>query len=380
MMQPDEIQVVALQGPPRERGRVYGETLRPLISQAMGRWKESIGAAIGLRPDDYLDRFVNTTDFIPAIERWAPHLLIEVRGIADGAGLSFRDAYAYQLMDEEWLFRGRQRRADDAATLEHCSVVGIFGEGARPTILAQNMDLPKYYDGAQTVLRVTDDDRGLESMIFTPAGLIATCGLTNAGLGLCVNTLAHLGSSTYGLPVAFVARRILEQRTLDEAIRFMHGVAHASGQNYAIGDPTRIIDLECSAAKVVPFAPGPTRVYHTNHPLVNDDHPARGGDVTAVAVGQGRGAEVVSTLPTALSNSQERFAFLERALADGAEHVTVERVQGILSTCDVPISVGRASVGTGMTLGSLVMELSLPSVVHLAAGPPAETAYRTWTL
>jgi hypothetical protein len=33
-----------------------------------------------------------------------------------------------------------------------------------------------------------------------------------------------------------------------------------------------------------------------------------------------------------------------------------------------------------MTLGSLIMELSTPPVLHYAPGPPAETAYTRWTL
>ena len=32
-----------------------------------------------------------------------------------------------------------------------------------------------------------------------------------------------------------------------------------------------------------------------------------------------------------------------------------------------------------MTLGSVVMELSIPPVMHVAPGPPAETAYTRWT-
>src|SRR5207245_6921022 len=122
-------------------------------------------------PEDYLDRFVEGTDFLPAIARWAPDLLEEVRGIGEGADLSFRDAYAYQLMDEEWLFRCAQTREREGPNLHHCSVVGVFGEGA-PSILAQNMDLPKVYDGTQTLLYIRHAEPGPESLVFTPAGLI----------------------------------------------------------------------------------------------------------------------------------------------------------------------------------------------------------------
>ena len=67
------IHTVQLAGTPRERGRIHGEALRPLISRGMRRWRGAILASTGLDPDDYLDRFLESSDFLPAIERWAPH-------------------------------------------------------------------------------------------------------------------------------------------------------------------------------------------------------------------------------------------------------------------------------------------------------------------
>ena len=44
-----------------------------------------------------------------------------------------------------------------------------------------------------------------------------------------------------------------------------------------------------------------------------------------------------------------------------------------------PINVARTGGGDGMTLGSLVMELSHPPVLHFAPGPPAESVYTRYT-
>jgi len=373
-----EIQIVPVAGTPEARGRAHGEALRSLIVAGMERWKDSIHEATGMHPAAYLDRFVNETNFMPAIERWTPHLLDEVRGIAAGAGIAFRDVYAYQLVDEEWTFRPAYMK-EESEPLEHCSMLGVFGEDGGPTILAQNMDLPKYYDGTQTLLHVAHHDSDLESFIFTPAGLIGTTGLNNRSLGLCVNTLAPLRSAPHGLPVAFVVRGILEHETLDEAVAFARDVAHASGQNYALGSPGRIVDIECSATKAVPFTVGPTRVYHTNHPLANDDRAPQPDDPNAVVFGTGDITEAEPVDAPALSNSKQRFAFLASALDEPTTRITLDAVKAILRTCDdAPLSVSRTSAGHGMTLGSLVMELSIPPVLHLSPGPPAETAYRRW--
>ena len=42
---------------------------------------------------------------------------------------------------------------------------------------------------------------------------------------------------------------------------------------FVIGGPDGIIDVECSAGKVVRYSAGSGRVWHTNHPLANDDLP-----------------------------------------------------------------------------------------------------------
>ncbi len=101
---------VVLSGGAREMGRMHGEELRDVIGETMGRWKEALARESGLTAETYLDRFVEETNFVPAIDRWAPHLLEEVRGIAEGADQSFRDVYAYQLIDEQWIFTAQLRR------------------------------------------------------------------------------------------------------------------------------------------------------------------------------------------------------------------------------------------------------------------------------
>ena len=271
------------------------------------------------------------------------------------------------------------RQRAGGAGAHHCSTIAVFGEGGAPPLLAQNIDLPKIYDGTQALLHVRHHDTAVKSFVFTPAGLIGTTGLNNWGVGICCNTLAQLGHASRGLPVAFVVRRVLEHQAVAEAERFLREVPHASGQNYMIGGPSGIVDLECSANKVVPCMPATTRPYHTNHPIANDDQPWRSYDVSSPAPGRGSASTDTDAPASVLSNSEQRFAFLGNALADMSERITMDLAKSILSTCEVPISVARSSKGDGMTLGSLVMQLSSSPLLDLAAGPPAETTYSRWT-
>jgi len=165
------LRVVELSGSSLEAGRAHGEQLRPDIERGVSAWSDRIERATGLRGQAYAASFLAATDFIPTIESFTPSLLEEVRGIAEGAGQSFEVMLAYQLIDEEWWYRSSVTRAKRTG-VEACSAVGVL-KGDGTSIVAQNMDLPSYYDGTQVVLRIkTEGD--LEKLVFTPAGIIAT--------------------------------------------------------------------------------------------------------------------------------------------------------------------------------------------------------------
>ena len=58
-------------------------------------------------------------------------------------------------------------------------------------------------------------------MVFTAAGIIGLMGVNDAGVGVVVNNLAMLPSSTTGLPVAAVARGVIDhdERASSDRVR-----------------------------------------------------------------------------------------------------------------------------------------------------------------
>ena len=57
-----------------------------------------------------------------------------------------------------------------------CSALGVFRQPGLPSLLAQNMDLPSFFDGYQTLLRVKPRGRALESYVLTTPVLTAHSG------------------------------------------------------------------------------------------------------------------------------------------------------------------------------------------------------------
>jgi isopenicillin-N N-acyltransferase-like protein len=367
------LQVLELAGSPRERGRAHGEALRSQIVDYLGVWKEALGQDTGLDPGEYLSRFVRETNFMPAVERWTPGLLAEVQGIAEGSGVDFDTIWAVQLGDEEWWYRRDLKLAASDSDGRQCSGLAVFDRPDSPPLLAQNMDVPGYHDGFQVLLRIEEPDSPVEALVFTTAGFIALNGLNNRSVGICCNTLFQLDYAPDGLPVAFVVRGVLSRPTQDDAVAFVRGVKHASGQNYLVGGPGSVLDFECSANQVVQYqpAPGATRVAHTNHPLANDEQGMYQARLQRLSPGQREQEDKEQ------AGTRARFAFLERELGDPAETITVGRIQAMLSSHEAPVCNDRQP-GEGLTLGCLVMELAPSPILHIAPGPPCSTPFETF--
>ena len=358
-MKTDLLPVIDCKGTPRERGRAHGEALRAVIADKVGRWREAIGVAYGVPAEQFLPRFLNETDFRAAIARHTPDLVEEVTGIAEGAGLAEETAYAMQLMDEEWWFGVSNGDG-------HCSSLAIAPQDGRPTLVGQTMDLPRWHDGAQALLRFAQDD-GSETFIFTSAGMIGLMGIAGRGLGICVNTLAQLAVSRTGLPVAFVMRGALQRKNVADAAAFLASVNHASGQNYQLGDRDGAATVECSAGSAVALDMEAGRSLHTNHPLKSRD--ARD---TAVSL-------------DGSANSRARLDSLRADLSpEACDIADIAAVKTALSACrpngEVAIAPGSGtSVVEQMTIGSVVYEIGETVSLSVCAGPPGVESWRIFT-
>jgi isopenicillin-N N-acyltransferase like protein len=364
--------VLTLEGTARQRGQQHGEELREAIGRHYDLYQENIQQDTGLDAQSFFDRFYQQTDFLPAIEKYAPDLLEEVRGIAEGSGRSFDETLARQLSDEDPWFR--QIVKFGRPVPENCSSLGTCETGR--SLIAQNMDSPRYYDGFQMLLRVREPDSDVESLVFTVAGKLSLAGMNNYGVGICCNTVLQLDFNPRGLPEDFIVRKTLQHKNLNDVLGFMHSIPHASGQNYMLGDPTLVTDLECSAHKVVevPSLPGKKRVYHTNHPLINDDTESWNGLLTR---GERDAPQMVAQMKARMTTF-ERFDALKRDV-EADLPLDVNRAVEILGDHSAPVCLHHFNQGN-YTLGCLIMVLdSEKPQLNAAGGPPCSTPFRTYT-
>lgn len=376
-MRTDEMPVLDLAGTPRRRGRAHGESLRDKIGSNLAFMKEGLRKSHNVDADAAIEDFLSHTDFLPAMERWTPGLHDEIQGIAEGSGCELRDLLALNFTDELWCYGIKDKAREWKGPYNKCTCAAAFGQAGLPTLAGQNMDIPHWHDGQQVLLRIRHED-GLEALVFSSAGLIALNGINNRGVGVAVNAIFELDHASSGLPVACIIRGALERPGYREAVEFIESVPHASGQNYVIAGPDEVVSLECSAGKITRFhdIENPGRLWHANQALANDDCD--------------RFRELIAGLPEArysrgFANSQARVRAARERMSDATKPVTLDTLRQVFSSRDhpdFPVSYHYdVNAGIlGFTAGCAIYEIPRlgPPVLHLSAGPPDITEFRTF--
>jgi len=350
-----KLRVVDLEGgTPYHMGLVHGRALKGEIRELVKRWKLDLEKTYGVPADDFIAEFLKKTDFKPAISRWTPGLLDEVRGIADAVRIDFDTMYAYQLIDELWAI------GPDVMPAK-CTTVAAGKRNGNPAYVAQTLDLPEFYHGYQTVLRVRDEKEDVEALVFTIPGVIAANGLNDRSVGVCVNAVTQLAYSTKGLPVDFVIRGLLRQKSYEQAVNFLETIQPAAPQTYVIGGPTETVVLERSAGKMSPFVPfeGAEFSYHTNHPMVNDDY-------------NPRFPEMLKTKNLTLEAYRAqcaRFSALGRLFKDNSASIDLDSLVALFRN-------RNSGINNSGTYGCTIMVLGESPELHVAAGRPDLTIFQ----
>jgi len=348
------LRIVDLAGTPYQMGLIHGRTLRAEINELVGRWKKDLEATYRVSAEVFIRAFLKKTDFKPAIERWTPGLLDEIRGIADGARIDFDTMYAYQLIDEVWAI-------GPDVDLAKCTTFAARRRNRNPAYVAQTLDLPAFYHGYQTVLRIRDDRDDLETLVFTIPGVVAANGLNSRSVGVCVNAVTQLAYSTTGLPVDFAVRGILRQGSYEQAVKFLRDIVPAAPQAYVIGGPREAGVFERSAGRMSEFLPfeGAEFSYHTNHPLINDDF-------------NPRFPAWLKSKNMPLENYRglcPRLNYFRRHLKDNSAAIDLEVLKGIFRD--------RASgINFEGTYGCTIMVLGEHPELHISPGRPDEAPFQ----
>jgi isopenicillin-N N-acyltransferase-like protein len=333
------IREITASGEHWELGFHHGRAAQDLISSVYElRMKV---ASRGATVRSVLDQAIT---YVPFVERHAPELLDEVRGIGEGAEIGFERALFLQVASE------LEPKPEGG-----CSSFGTSLVALGP-IVAQNWDTTEDYVGKEVVLRLRP--RGKPAlMMFTIAGVIGYIGQNEHGVGQVANSL-YSDSRRTGLSGYFIMRKFLEARSVDEAVSWLRGVKIGSNGNYLLGDASgSVADVELGGGT---FQVMYHRAQvHTNHYL-------------------GTGWKAKDRAMVVLPDSYPRYLRMAELLADGRD-----RSRALAALKDhkgFPVGVCRHQRAPGLrTTASVVHELGARQML-VCCGNPCRAPYRRFAL
>lgn len=243
---------------PRERGREIGSVHAAHVRDVSARYLAHFDR-LGI--DGRLVRRIVDASHA-ALREWAPGLAAESDGIADGAGLAAWEVAA---------IGARTEVLAAAPGVPECSTAVYVppAGGAPETIQTWDWHDELTPDGLLLGIRTAG---GRAVKLFTEFGTAAKIGVNDAGLGLHFNILRHASDSTTGgVPVHAIARRILEEaETIEEARALVASATVSASTVFTIAtfhdgeaDAASIEAAPAGVAVVPPASDG--WLVHTNH-------------------------------------------------------------------------------------------------------------------
>lgn len=349
------ITIIEVKGEPCERGRQQGEGARPQILRALNLYREILAQEMKMT---WKEGLREARKFLPYSEEALPHFVEELRGIAEGADVSFEDVWTLNCY--EGLAYSRQE-------VWGCTSVAVRNDHTADghVLLAHNEDWNSVDRDNVYLVRATPKDRpAFIGMTYGP--LLVNIGLNAEGIGVAIDSV-YPTDVRVGVPRVVCSRAVLNARTIGEAIRVCVPKLRAGGYSYLLADANgELYSVETSATTHDILYGEEGWLAHTNHYL----------------------SPKMQALeePGTYAGTHVRLNRARRLLQAQLGKVTVESLQTLLRDhVNWPDSIcthedpADSPYERGLTLVSLVMDLT-GRVMWAAPGPPCEGEYVAYRL
>ncbi len=350
----DQFPLIELKGDAFERGRQHGEQTVDLIQANLEGYWRLFEYRAGLGRAAVLEQ---ARQYLGPIEAYAPHLMDEIRGISQGAGVSLDEVLALNCRTEI-LSMGTIPACGE------CTAVFVAPEASANghTLVAQNWDWANALRGGMVSLRV--EQPGWPTVLtLTEAGMVGKIGFNSAGMGVMTNFLRH-EHRRVGVPFHVMLREALNASRLGQAVSAIYRDVRADSGNYLLAHADgEAIDLEATPSDVGFLYPQDGLLVHTNHFVTPR---LQAGDVG-----------IAPSEHTLL-----RYGRVVHVLRAQVGRITVETLKNLFrdhfnrpySICRHP-APGLSEIERGATLASVIVDLSAGEM-YVTAGEPCKTKYQ----
>ncbi len=278
--------MLQLEGSPREIGRLHGQACSKWISLiAEEYWQAMENPPIGLPHEVILDGIKQIETLI--VRHTDGPYLEEMRGIAEGAGLTYEDVFVANCGFDLMVSRTDATvRAEMFSKFERlttrCASFVAWGRatGNGKIICTHNNDGPRFPAQFQVIMIVKPED-GFPFISPSTVGKLGQHSMMNSQGLLVVGTALDNGTKDKmeeaGVPLDVIFRYIAQNcSTTAEAVEALAGLPLAVAGNFMFADSNRDVELIQATpyfrASVKPD-PGKDYLHVTNHALVEEVKP-----------------------------------------------------------------------------------------------------------
>ena len=222
-----EHQVIRVKGSPFERGVAYGEQAKERILRTLSLYQGMVAANAHL---DWESAKKVALRFEESIKGYFPDAIDEMKGIAQGADLTYEDVLALNCRSELMF-----------ALPDGCTAISYPPETTADghTVLTQTWDWLLSARACTVVLEI--DQAPLPRILMVvEAGMIGGKGLNEDGIGVTLNALS-VGKGQVGVPLHVMYRKILSSKLLSDAIECVGRCQRAGAGNFNIGSACGIV-------------------------------------------------------------------------------------------------------------------------------------------
>jgi isopenicillin-N N-acyltransferase like protein len=331
-------------GSHRELGRQHGE-------QAVRHIHEHLDLMCASQKISRAELRRRAVLFQAMVDRHCPHLLEEMRGLAEGARIVTADAMACNI-------RELPEHGEEGCT---AYVISRKGTSDQSILAGQNSDMDNNIPPLAYVLHLQPKDKP-EVLMWTFGGMIGYHGMNSAGVAHFANALGGGPASKFAMPHYPMKRMMLECTSLDQAVDLLRKVPLGSNGNYVLCDGAgRILDVEATTAgpEIVRDS-GSGYLVHTNHFLC----PRYARE---------------ENFKKSWQDSFPRIDRMNRLIRSRYGSLTVADMQSFLRDhSGKPTAICRHD-GDSRTVASLIAEPA-GRRMHVALGNPCQTPYITYSM
>ena len=352
---------VFVKGTPRERGISYGTQAKDAIHRCIAHYAEFIANATGMTWQQAGDEAMH---FAPAIDKFRPDYLEEMKGIAEGAGVSFADILAINCRSELFAMK-----MDKPSELEpECTAFAIMPSASKNghVLAGQTWDFMYPLRDCMVIVHIAQDDKP-DILLFTEAGFIGGKGMNSCGVSLTLNAM-QAGHDWHGIPLHVKMRAALDSTYVAEAYgNAASGITAVGGNLILTSGDGVALSLEITPKGVDAILPENGMILHTNHML---------------------SGMLLNKVPDGYRPRGSTFVRLTRLCERmrGKNDVDVEYMMSVLrdqggypNSIDVHISDKLPENRQGATNYGLIMDTT-DKVAWFCAGNPSEGEFREYRI